>query len=219
MLKAFVLVLLGLCALMSQAAETLLYRQHQSGEDSELTLSYRQEGEWVLIASQSDTQVYFSRCSDSGDTLQWQVSGEGVNLEARRQDETVVVSGTGRGGTIDYHFALDGLPWYQALSFALGQWLLRADESDDTLEFWMLRPDNYRPVRLQALRREPSMLTVGAGLRQARRVEVRPTGWRGSLWSASYWFETDTGRFLRYESGALVPGMAQTRIELSTMSP
>lgn len=83
----------------------------------------------------------------------------------------------------------------------------------------MIRPDNHRPVRLQARRAELQPLEIAGDTRRAQRVEVRPAGWRGRLWSASYWFDARSGRFLRYESGALVPGVAEMRIELVSKLP
>jgi hypothetical protein len=207
------ILLLGLGAVLVRAAEVRVYEQEQGGEISRLELGYSVQPDGVLIASQSESETYFTRAGADGDTRQWQVWGEAAAVEAQRRDQQVRVRGRNGSGELEYSFALEGLPWYQALSYALGQWLQREPQAE-RIEFWMIRPDTHRPVRLQARRAELQLLEIAGGTRQARRVEVRPDGWRGRLWSASYWFDARNGRFLRYESGALVPGVAETRIEL-----
>lgn len=207
------LLLLGLGAVLVRAAEVRVYQQEQGGESSRLELGYSVQPDGVLIASQSESETYFTRVAVDGDTRQWQVWGEAAAVEAERRGQQVRVRGRNGSGRLEYSFGLEGLPWYQALSYALGQWLQREPQAG-RIEFWMIRPDNHRPLRLQARRMELQPLEVADGTRQAWRVEVRPEGWRGRLWSASYWFDARSGRFLRYESGALVPGVAETRIEL-----
>lgn len=206
------ILLLGLGAVLVRAAEVRVYEQEQGGEISRLELGYSVQPDGVLIASRSESETYFTRAGADGDTRQWQVWGEAAAVEAQRRDQQVRVRGRNGSGELEYSFALEGLPWYQALSYALGQWLQREPQAE-RIEFWMIRPDTHRPVRLQARRAELQLLEIAGGTRQARRVEVRPDGWRGRLWSASYWFDARNGRFLRYESGALVPGVAETRIE------
>lgn len=207
------ILLLGLGAVLVGAAEVRVYEQEQGGEISRLELGYSVQQDGVLVASRSESETYFTRADIDGDTRQWQVWGEATALEAQRDNEQVRVRGRNASGELEYSFALEGLPWFQALSYALGQWLQHEPQAG-RIGFWMIRPDNHRPVRLQARRAELQPLEIAGETRQARRVEVRPEGWRGRLWSASYWFDARNGRFLRYESGALVPGVAETRIEL-----
>lgn len=121
MTRCMIATALLLVTVFVRAADVLVYEQQQGGRSTQLKLSYSHQDEWVLIASQSESETFFTRTHHDGDTWQWQVWGEAVAVEAQRRQGRVRVRGVRDGSGFEYSFALDDSPWYQALSYALGR--------------------------------------------------------------------------------------------------
>jgi len=209
-------ILIGilLCLMIREPAAAALHYTKTEGDQRETldwTLS-RQGEDWLVEANDKDHQ-FRNLCRSDGDTREWEIRGPGTRVEARAIDGALVITGSDNGKSIDTHYALDGLPWYQPLSFSLARFV---ETRKDSVEFWTIRPDNLQPIKMVALRKGVEKLAVQGRTLDADRVHIKPRGMLSMLWQADYWFADSGSCFIRYQSNGRIPGVANTLIELQS---
>ena len=152
-----------------------------------------------------------------GDTRRWEGHTDGMDLVAERRDGVVRLTGSAGGEPMAETLDLEGDPWFQSVSFSLERFL-RMDQRRITFRTLAAREGEL--LRLQATRAGVEKIEIAGDPVVAQRVEIRLTGWRSRLWSASYWFRESDGLFLRYRGRNGLPGTPETEIEwLPSASP
>lgn len=198
--------------LTALANESLLYEQINDNRTQTLhwSLTETEQG-WRIDAREERGRVYLNQCLDSGETQRWQLNSNDLQVSARLVDGELILVGVDDGHPIQRSRNLDGLPWFQPLSFSLAQVLATGRKS---VTFWTIRPDNLSTVRLRAEHVGRETMEWQGQRVEVERVRVRPVGLLSFAWQADYWFRSSDRRFMRYESGSGIPGVPSTRIEL-----
>jgi hypothetical protein len=101
----------------------------------------------------------------------------------------------------------------QPLSYAL-QSYSKSDRR--TLRFWLIRADNFEPVKLKAVHSGTKEIFVDSRLCSSSRIDVSPSGPLSFVWHGSYWFRESDAVFLQYAGGHLLSGSADTLIRIRT---
>lgn len=205
-------VYLGVICLLagSVQAEPLRYIKQQQGEQQVMLWQLSKgEDHWLVEAQEGDRR-FRNVVLATGETVRWELASEAVQLQAHVEDGRLVLTGNNGNQAVDQQKDLQGLPWYQPLSFSLAQFL---DTGRDKAEFWMVRPDDFSFIKMQAERQGREIISLQGSELAAQRVSVRPTGLLAMLWQADYWFGTDDRQLLKYESSGAM-GIAETRVQL-----
>lgn len=196
------------------AAEVEVYRyQQRTGVETEyfdwrltkgtdLHLHTRQQEE-------STTTVFNRELS----TLSWSINNPRTrtDLTVTRRGDLLVMLGLFEGDDINKEVQIDPAPWYQALSVSLRNFV---DPQQDSVEFWIIRPDTLEVHRLQVIRQKITSIDIDDRTFAAIELKIQPTGWRAPFWSANYWLRKDDGVFIRYQGRSGPPGTPLTSVAL-----
>lgn len=191
--------------------ESYRYRE-VLGEQSRIFSWTLHDGTPLRLVTRGPEEQTESRMAPDGRTLDWTIrkEQEETRIVARREGNTIHLTGQWQGEEIARQHALDSGPWIQAMSFGLGSFIRSGRE---TLEFWTLRPDTLEPFKLQAAQKGSEVLSLGDREISARKVRVRVAGWKALFWSADYWFDPQ-GRFLRFQGPGGPPGSPECVVTL-----
>lgn len=171
---------------------------------------HRGEGEW-RIESHAEDETHVVFCQPDGNTRKWTLEREGTRVVATRQGQTLTIAGTVEGKPYRRTVRLGQDPWLQALSLALR---VQVAENIPEQVFWMVRPDNFDPIRLRAETEGREVLALGGTRTETRRVRVGKPGRMTALWYSHYWFRTEDFVFARYEGVFGLPFVPRTVIVL-----
>ena len=117
------------------------------------------------------------------------------------------------GKAIDGTKQIDGLPWYQTVTFSLRPMVMSKEQ--DSVSFWTLRPDTLALVKLRAIKETEEQIQVNNSTVKAQRVRVTPDNELLSFfWQGNYWFRSQDGVFVKFEGINGPPGTPKTVIEL-----
>ncbi|WP_028584067.1 hypothetical protein [Desulfogranum mediterraneum] len=188
-----------------------LYRQQTGDQIQEFSWELNRQEELVVITSREEDGKYSTTCTQDGNTLLWSYSKGQRQLTVRRAENILQLSGRDGKTQLSRTIPLDHRPWYQALSYSLRTLILGTTEE---VSFWMIRPDNLEPVRLEARKKECESLEWAEQEVPACRVEVSTGGLMASFWHASYWFRQSDAAFIHYQSVHGLPGTPPTTIRL-----
>jgi hypothetical protein len=122
-----------------------------------------------------------------------------------------VVQGHRQGKPFQKSHPIDEAPWFQPLSYAL-QPFMQSDRR--TLRFWLIRTDNFEPVKLKAVRSGTEEIFVDGRQYSSSRIDVSPSGPLSFVWHGSYWFRQSDAVFLQYAGGHLLSGPEETVIRI-----
>lgn len=205
-----VLVLWGATGASGTMQERYTYMESNGAKQEffawELLLS-----EGATVVSENEAERSVNNCRLDGATTRWEMKKAEMDVVAVRQENTIVFKGSKQGRAVERNIAIDGLPWYQPLSFSLRNFLRSQKNS---VEFWMVRPDQLELVKMRATRQFLETIAVNNREEKAVRIEVRLTGLLSGLWSCQYWFREEDGVFLKYEGVHGPPGTPKTVIQL-----
>ena len=162
-----------------------------------------ERGDQVIIRVQRADEIFYTRCEPSGATIEWHYRRKAADVHAHRDGRILVVQGHRQGKPFQKRHSIDEAPWFQPLSYALQPYL----QSDrQTLRFWLIRADNFEPVKLKAVHSDIEEIFVDGRLCQSRRIDVSPSGPLSFVWHGSYWFRKSDAVFLQYAGGHLLSG-------------
>ena len=176
--------------------------------------------EWILhrevplrLVTEQPGERTATRLDEKGRTLAWRRSNvaEKTKVRVRRRGDVLLLEGTLDGQPVDRRIAIDGAPWYQAMSLSLRPFVLGGG---NVARFWTLRPDTLEAYLIEARKLGKEHLRIADRQWRAEKIEVRLAGWRSLFWSARYWFEAEQGVFLRYEGPSGPPGSPVTVVTL-----
>jgi hypothetical protein len=188
-----------------------LYQENTDGTETTHTLITRRDGQDVEMRWIAPDRTYYNLCDVSGDTREWRFKDTDTDIIAHRAGSTLRLEGVFQGEAVMRIVDIDDDPWYQPLSYALGQF---SQSGRDSIRFWTIRPDKLEPIKLQAQRQDSEPVLTAAGLYLAHRVRISATGLWSRLWKANYWFRLEDGLFVRYEGSNGLPGTTKTIIRL-----
>lgn len=197
------------------APSKLLYRyQETTGKTVKNFLWSRTSSarEEVITVKEEDAAIV-SRCDRAGRTHAWTYrEGEHTVAHATRDGNRLKISGTRKGKPLATTVAVDDHPWFQPLSFSLGEFSASAQTK---VSFWMIRSDTLEVVAMQAEKGEVEEIAIAGRKIRTRKVVLRRRGMLAGLWQASFWFREDDRIFVRYQGVHGPPGTAETVVQLS----
>jgi hypothetical protein len=170
-----------------------------------------ERGDRVVIRVQRADEFFYNRCEPSGATIEWRYRGKDADVHAHRDGRMLVVQGHRQGKPFQKRHPIDETPWFQPLSYAL-QPYLQLDRQ--TLRFWLIRADNFEPVKLKAVYSGTEEIFVDGRLYSSRRIDVSPSGPWSFVWHGSYWFRKSDAVFLQYVGRHLLSGPDDTVIRI-----
>ncbi len=169
----------------------------------------------VVIRVQRADEYFYNRCEPSGATIEWHYRGKDADVRAHRDGRILVAQGHRQGKPFQKRHPIDEAPWLQPLSYALQSY----SQSDRrTLRFWLIRTDNFEPVKLKAVRSGTEEIFVDGRQYSSSRIDVSPSGPLSFVWHGSYWFRQSDAVFLQYAGGHLLSGALDTLIRIRTQA-
>lgn len=215
---ALLLVLAGKSSSLFGAVPQLTFQESFNYQervgDSKRFFTWRAEenSDGVTIIVDDLKRCFHNYCSSDGTTTSWHYSVEGKdNIIVVRVGDRLVFSGYYDGENLEKEVKIDGRPWYQPLSFSLGEFL---DSDKQTTSFWVVRSDTLEVIAMTAKKKGEEQLLLGSTTVAAQQVEIRTKGLLSKFWSARYWYRKNDNLFLRYQSVHGLPGTAETVVEL-----
>lgn len=211
----FALLLATLCLLSPPTAgaagpQTFHYLQ-RTGEQSQSFSLTLEPGPPLRLKAEGPRERHQTVMESDYSTRRWQLtqSAEGTDIQARREGDSLLLSGRLRGEPVERRQAIDAAPWYQALSISLRNLL---DQRVGALEFWTLRPDTLEVHKVRAVRQALETLEIDGEPVAAWRIELRLTGLKALFWRSHYWLRQSDGVFLRYRGPSGPPGQPLTEV-------
>lgn len=198
----------------AQPLETYCYRETR-GSDIRYFFWTLVGGDPLVLGSGDGVEWHLNVLGPQGASLGWLLADVGMKTDLRilRNGPSLQLAGLFSGQSLERVVAIDDAPWYQALSIGLRNLL---HSRTTTLEFWMVRPDTLDVRRMRAERGTLEVVDVEGVKRQARRVRTTAVGIPAWIWHGDYWFDDDSGVFLRYQGRSGPPGAPMNLIELSS---
>lgn len=141
------IIILCFLATLGHSAGAEVLRQHTYVEttgtvESSHTVTLRQIGEGIETRWMTPEKTFVNLGDKAGNTLEWQVRYAGVDIIAQRTGNLIQLSGTRNGDSFREDLEIHESPWFQPLSYALGQ------SNQDAVVFWTIQPDNLDVVKL-----------------------------------------------------------------------
>jgi hypothetical protein len=166
----------------------------------------------IAITVQEHGKTFYNLCTADGETLMWHMQIDGKHdLSAVRKDDTLHIEGIRFGEKYSKTVTIDERPWYQPLSFSLGNFL---NSSATKTSFWIIRADKIEVIALTAEKIGVEDVVFDGADIPAQKIEVRADGFYAKFWHATYWYRESDNLFLRYQSTHGLPGAAETIVEL-----
>ncbi len=195
--------------------EVLRYRERTGDSVEYLTASERLVSDTIELRSRSTTgETHTVVVDERLESLSWahRHPSEDTDYVAVRNGPTIEVSGRSQGEEVSEVFTLSGeAPWIQSIERSLREFAL---SDDRRIEFWTIQPGDIQLRRLQAVRRGRNAITVDGTLTDAWEIRLGLPGFASLFWSATYWFRTSDGLFVRSEAVRGWPGTPVTVVEL-----
>ena len=155
---------------------------------------------------------FLNVCDRSGATHTWEMHSPDTDLCGRRTGNAIRLEGVVAGKHVKKQFSVDGLPWYQPLTYCLRA-LVTSGRRETA--FWMIRLDTFRPVKLKAVKKDVQQLIIDGTHVEAQRVRVCPVGILSPFWHGDYWYRLSDGLFLKYHGRNGPPGSDTTTIRMN----
>lgn len=195
--------------------DTLRYRE-RTGDDVEyLTATERVANDTLELSSRSTTgETHTVVVNERLESLRWthRYPAEETEYTAVRNGQTIEVSGRSRDDKVAQTFTLsDDAPWIQSIERSLRDFAL---SDDSRIEFWTVQPGDIQLRKLQAVRRGRDTVAVDDTPTDAWEIRLSLPGIASLFWSATYWFRTSDGLFVRSEAVRGWPGTPVTVVEL-----
>lgn len=189
------------------------YRETVGGMITPFYWKVEEQGKKRIVSVYENEKSFINLCSADGATWQWQLKDPDKkhDIIAKRQGNELTLSGVRNGETYEETVELDERPWYQPLSYSLGNFL-RSDEKSRS--FWMIRADTVEVTTLEVEKKGEEEIFVNQKAVVAQKVVLRPEGFYAHFWHGTYWFRKSDKIFLMYRSVQGLPGTAETVVEL-----
>jgi hypothetical protein len=171
-----------------------------------------EESDGIVISVNEQGKTFYNLCTADGETLKWHMQIEDKHdITAIRKDNLLHIEGIRFGKEYSKTVTIDERPWYQPLSFSLGNFL---DSTASKTSFWVIRADKIEVVALTAEKIGVEDVVLDDVAVPAQKIEIRADGFYSKFWHATYWYRKSDNLFLRYQSTHGLPGSAETIVEL-----
>ena len=132
-------------------------------------------------------------------TLSWTFSdpGRGMELNASRQGEKIVLAGSIQGKKVTREFAGEGPAWNQLFQVGLGAFVRSGAASFQFRSIGTQGPGELKIGKFTVTRKAGEEIELGGKKITAVRLRISLSGLLSLFWHGDYWFRPD-GRFLRY---------------------
>lgn len=191
-----------------------IYSYQETVGDKKIPFFWKatEQEDLISIDVYEEKTSFTNLCYKNGKTVKWTIKEEGVHdAIAKRVGNVIKITGIRFGKEIDEEIKIDNRPWYQPLSYSLGEFL----ESDaKTKSFWVIRADKLEVIALKAKKIGEEELEYDGKKVLTRKVEIRPDGFLSAFWFGTYWYRKSDNLFLRYQSVHGMPGTDETIVEL-----
>lgn len=166
----------------------------------------------IMHVYKNEAEVQMSYLDRDGKSYKftYQDSVKNINLSAIKDGENIFVKGNSGDSIIDKIVKIDDKPWKQPMSYSLSEFALSVKKK---IEFWIIRIDKLKVVKMQAEKSEPEEITINGKKYHSTKIKISAAGVRSKFWHGHYWFRYSDGFFLRYESLNGLPGSTKTVIE------
>lgn len=166
----------------------------------------------IAITVTEQGKTFYNLCTADGKTLKWHMQIEDKHdITAIRKDDGLHIKGIRFGKEYSKSITIDERPWYQPLSFSLGNFL---DSTALKTSFWLIRADKIEVIALKAEKVGGADFVFDGTAVPAQKIEIRAEGFYSNFWHATYWYRKSDNLFLRYQSTHGLPGSAETIVEL-----
>ena len=204
---------LGFCP-VKVLADEFLYRV-TVGQDtvtSQITISTLQDG-WRVL-TQTGSEYTEALIGPDGLTREWTLRNAETreHVTAVLKQNAIQVTSEIDGKSVKHSLDLEGKPWYQFVGLSAKNLI---SSNQDSRSFRIVNPADLGIVKLKLIKKEISDRNLAGRQRQVLHMELRSDNLLlQSLWKADYWFDADSGLYLRYEGINGGPGTPKTTVEL-----
>jgi hypothetical protein len=139
--------------------------------------------------------------------LEWGIArANGEWLAFVRAGLVLEISGARDGKSVRETREIDEAPWFASIPLGLSGFMKTGDK---TAEFWTINPENLKPYKLIAKKKETSDITVQGILVNAVRIQVSASGVPAMFFSMDFWMRETDGLCLKFEGKKGGPGSAK----------
>ena len=196
--------------------QDLQYRELQGDHIRNRIFQVKPITQGVAVSSLVDQAHYLAHCDETGKTSLWAVDEKDRNIRAERHGNTINITGSMSGESINKQLKKNDLPWFQSLYYSLSCFL----ESDqEAIEFWMIRPDNLSLVKLRAEKESVETIRINGQKEQAEKIRLGLTGLLSYIWHGYYWYRAEDGVLLQYKDMKALPGRSKLTVRLCAAEP
>ncbi|TVQ26041.1 MAG: hypothetical protein EA382_06035 [Spirochaetaceae bacterium] len=215
-----VLLLTAVPALTAVDHQSLRFRERTGDTVVYLTSDERVDQNGYVLSSRSSLgEEHHVIVDDQLESVRWRhrFVADDTDYTAVRTGRRIELTGTHRGTRISRSYSLgDDAPWIQSIERSLQAFVV--SDSRRT-EFYTVQPDDFQLRRLQAVRRGRTTVDVDGVATDAWEIRVSVAGIASIFWSATYWFRTSDGQFVRSEAVRGWPGTPVTVVEMVRTTP
>lgn len=193
-MNKMIIVSFFVCSLQFIAAETIEYVENIDNQISNIIVERIENDDVIEIISVKNNVTHSAVLNKSLSTNSYSYLNKDSNLKAVKKGKILTVSGKANGKTVDTTIEIDSKPLYQFIDVSLTSF---ATGSKTKLTFQYFSPEEFKVWTMVATKQKIEEISVPRGSILAQRVKVTLSGFLSIFWSASYWFDTETGEFLK----------------------
>ncbi len=164
-----------------------------------------------IYRHEAEEQINYYNLDGTTQKFTYKDSINNIDLSAIKDGKSITVIGNAADNIIDKTIKIDENPWKQSMSYSLSEFALGESEK---IEFWIVRMDKFKSVKMQAEKDNIEDITINGKLFHTVKVKISSAGVLSKLWHGYYWYQVSDGLFLRYEGLNGLPGSTKTIIEI-----
>lgn len=188
------------------------YKENDGKKDTLFTLTTEINSEFCNIETKQDEMQINSRCNLDGETISWVLKHGKTSLVAKSADNKISLTGELNGEKVNKTYDMKTNKWMQMLSVSLKNFVLSEDK---TISFMMINPKNLKSYEMSAEKIVEEQLLINEKMIDTVKLKISPKGFFASFWHGNYWFDKNSGLFLKYHASNGVPGSGETLIILT----
>ena len=187
------------------------YRETVGEKVSSYSWQVEEKGPQRIVSVYEEGKTFINSCAPDGSTRQWQLKDDKHDIIAKRQGNTLHISGVRNGESYNETVEIDERPWFQPISYSLRNFL---SSQETAMSFWTIRADSIEVTTLQVAKMPEEEIMINNIPTPAQKVEVRAEGFYAHFWHGTYWYRKSDKLFLMYRSVHGPVGTAETVVEL-----
>ncbi len=164
-----------------------------------------------IYRHEAEEQINYYNLDGTTHKFTYKDSINNIDLSAIKDGKSITVIGNAADNIIDKTIKIDEKSWKQSMSYSLSEFALGESEK---IEFWIVRMDKFKGVKMQAEKDSIEDITINGKLFHTVKVKISSAGVLSKLWHGYYWYQVSDGLFLRYEGLNGLPGSTKTIIEI-----